>query len=225
MNACSYTTRMAPRRAAALKNLGPRVTLGDHLVAATDELLDDAPLGTLTTRQIAHHAGVSDGVLYNHFPDKSALVLAALVRRYGRLVDRFERALPPPTAAGSLVVHLQAFATALCDLEADALLLGAGLLADPSLLERFWVEIHRQPYGIGRLRQPLLDYVAAEQRGGRVASTVDPEAVTTLVFGASAMAALTIRVNRHVDRAAVGHQLDAAVATIVGGIEPTRGVE
>ena len=113
-----------------------------------------------------------------------------------------------------------AFAAALCDLEADALLLGAGLLADPSLLERFWVEIHRQPYGIGRLRRPLTDYLAAEQGRGGIGSSVDIEAVTTLMFGASAMAALQIPRHRHADRDEVDRQLSAAVATIVSGIEP-----
>ena len=210
---------MAPRRAAAIRDQPDTATLGDHLVAATDSLLDDGAIGELTTRQIARRAGVSDGVLYNHFPDKASLVLTALVRRYDRLVERFERAAPRPEG-GTPTSNLQSFAAALCDLETDALLLGAGLLADPSLLERFWVEIHRQPYGIGRLRKPLTDYLAAEQARGGIGPTVDIEAVTTLVFGASAMAALTIRVNRHADRGEVDRQLRAAVATIVSGIEP-----
>jgi len=217
MNNRSYTTPMAPRRAAALRDQSASETLGEHLVATTDMLLDEAPLGQITTRRIAQRAGVSDGVLYNHFPDKSSLVLAALLRRYGRLVDRFERVVP--SAGGDTVVaNLQLFARALCDLEADALLLGAGLLADPPLLERFWVEIHRDPFGIGRLRRPLLDYLATEQGSGGIGRAVDLDAVTTLVFGASAMAALTLRVNRHADRSAVGRNLDQAIATIVTGI-------
>jgi AcrR family transcriptional regulator len=210
---------MAPRRAAAIRDQADTATLGDHLVAATDSLLDEVAIGELTTRQIARRAGVSDGVLYNHFLDKASLVLAVLVRRYGRLVERFERAAPRPEG-GTVTANLQAFAAALSDLEADALLLGAGLLADPRLLERFWVEIHRHPYGIGHLRAPLNDYLAAEQGRGRIGPSVDLEAVTTLVFGASAMAALTLRVNRHVDRDEVDRQLRAAVATIVTGIEP-----
>jgi AcrR family transcriptional regulator len=208
MNNRSYTTPMAPRRAAALRDQSASETLGEHLVASTDALLDEAPLGQLTTRRIAQRAGVSDGVLYNHFPDKSSLVLAALLRRYGRLVDRFERAAPS-TGGDAVATNLQAFARALCDLEADA-----------PLLERFWVEIHRDPFGIGRLRQPLLDYLAAEQESGGIGQAVDLDAVTTLVFGASAMAALTLRVNRHADRAAVKRHLDQAIATIVTGIAP-----
>jgi AcrR family transcriptional regulator len=209
---------MAPRRAAALRgHRDHATTLSDHLIATTDDLLGHAALGTLTTRHIAHAAGVSDGVLYNHFPDKHALILAALLRRYGRLVDRFE--LAAPTAGqGSVLSSLQGFAHALCDLEADALVIGAGLLADPSLLERFWTEIHRLPFGIGRLRQPLADYLRAERDRGRVNASIDAEAVTTLVFGASAMVALSRRLNAHADRSELDAQLDSAIATIVSGI-------
>jgi len=211
---------MAPRRAAALDAGGTTaVTLSDHLVAATDALLDDVPLGALTTRRIARQAGVSDGVLYNHFPDKGALVLAALVRRYGRLVDRFEHAAP---VAGerSVAFGLQAFAHALSDLEADALLLGAGLLASPSLLERFWTEIHRLPFGIGRLRRPLIEYLESERAAGRIDRATDVEAVATLVFGASGITALTRRLNPHLDRSVPDAQLDAAIETILSGISP-----
>lgn len=211
---------MAPRRAAALKTHGDdTVTLSDHLVAATDALLDDVPLGALTTRRIARQAAVSDGVLYNHFPDKDALVLAALVRRYGRLVDRFEAAALA-AADGSVAAGLQAFAHALSDLEADALLLGAGLLASPGLLERFWTEIHRLPFGIGRLRQPLLDYLEEARAAGRIDAEADVEAVATLVFGASGITALTRRVNPGLDRSAPDVRLDAAIETILSGISP-----
>ena len=209
---------MAPRRAAVLDTRGAATTtLSDHLVAATDALLDDVPLGALTTRRIARHAGVSDGVLYNHFPDKDALVLAALVRRYGRLVDRFEQAAP---AAGedSVASGLQALAHALSDLEADALLLGAGLLASPSLLERFWTEIHRLPFGIGRLRRPLIEYLEAVRAAGRIDEATDVEAVATLVFGASGITALTRRVNPDLDRSGPDALLDAAIETILRGI-------
>jgi AcrR family transcriptional regulator len=195
------------------------VTLGEHLVAAADSLLDDLPLRALTTRRIAERAGVSDGVLYNHFPDKNAVLLAALVRRYGRLVDRFELAALP-VGQGSMAERLRRFASALADLEADALVLGAGLLADPELLERFWTEIHRLPFGIGRLRQPLIDYLEGERATGRVEPDTDVEAVATLVFGASGITALTRRVNPHLDRSGPDAQLDAAIDVIVSGIAP-----
>src|SRR5689334_1145282 len=93
--------------------------LRDHLVAAADELLDAATPGSLTTRQIARHAAVSDGVLYNHFGDKGELLVAALVRRYERLVTTFESAIARAgegTRGITLDSWLLAFARALRDL-------------------------------------------------------------------------------------------------------------
>jgi AcrR family transcriptional regulator len=211
---------MAPRRAAAVRSPGTDpVSLRDHLVVTTDALLADVPLGTLTTRQIARQAGVSDGVLYNHFPDKGSLLMAALLHRYQRLIEQFEVAAPP-AGRGSVASGLTAFAHALADLDADALQLGAGLLANPLLLERFWAEIHRRPFGIGRLRRPLLAYLRAERAAGRVDRSADLEAIVTLVFGACGVVALGRRVNPLADRAEFDAQLDAAIATIVSGIAP-----
>jgi AcrR family transcriptional regulator len=213
---------MAPRRAAALRDpVDSTTTLRDHLVAVTDALLDEAPIGTLTTRQIARSARVSDGVLYNYFGDKEELILAAVLRRYARLIASFELAAPT-VGRESLEAGLQGFAHALCDLEAGALLLGAGLLADQRLLERFWTEIHRLPFGLGRLRQPLTDYLAGERDAGGVDPAIDIEAVITLVFGASGTVALTKRLNPGADAAELDARLDAAVATIVSGIAPRR---
>jgi AcrR family transcriptional regulator len=182
---------MAPRRAAVLRHRATGETLRVHLIAATDELLGSGDLAALTTRLIARHAGVSDGVLYNHFGDKTELVLAAVVRRYTRLLEAFETTVGAiRTGEGSLEAGIAAHALALRDLDADALRLGAGLLADPALLARFWAEIHAAPLGLPRLRGPLRGYLEAERGLGRVDPLADLDAATTLVFGAAAMRAL-----------------------------------
>src|SRR5258705_13651647 len=99
---------MSPRRAAVLRvhEQGQAATLREHLLVATEELLEHHSMGDLTTRAIAHHAGVSDGVLYNHFDDKADLLMAAMLRRYSRLVERLEVAAPT-AGTGSLVVNVQ----------------------------------------------------------------------------------------------------------------------
>jgi AcrR family transcriptional regulator len=209
---------MPRTRSAGLKN---------HLVEAADELLDHATPGSLTTRQIARHAAVSDGVLYNHFGDKDELLVAALVRRYGRLVETFEAALADANEAGQgsdapLDGWLGAYARALRDLDAAALHLGAGLLAEPKLLEAFWIEIHRAPLGLDRLRNPLVERLRAEREAARLASNVDIDAAATLVFGASAMSAITLRVNARVDRDGLDRDLDAAVTLVLAGLRADR---
>jgi len=187
-----------------------------HLVEAADELLDTQGPGSLTTRQIARHAAVSDGVLYNHFADREELVVAALARRYARLVEGFEARLVEVDGAGdgpgaSLEAWLRGFALALRDLNAGALHLAAGVLAERGLLEALWVEMHREPLGIERLRRPLLDRLEAARAAGLVAGDVDIDAASTLLFGAAAISALMLRVNAHADRDAVDRDLDAAV--------------
>jgi len=196
-------------------------TLREHLVAATEQLLEEHSAGQLTTRAIAHHAGVSDGVLYNHFADKADLVMAAMLRRYGRLVERLDAATPT-AGEGTVVANTQSYGRALMQVESDALLHGAALLADPPLLHRFWQEIHRSPFGIDRLRRPFADYLVAEQRLGRVARDVDIEAAVTIVFGACAMVALTARLNPTADPDGLARHLDAALAVAAVGFVATR---
>jgi len=193
--------------------------LRDHLVAATDALLDHAAPGHLTTRQIATHAAVSDGVLYNHFDDKEELLVAALVRRYGRLVETFEGRLAQHDAGEEpWHVGVRGFTLALRDLEVEALHLGAGLVAEPALLERFWLEIHRAPLGLDRLRRPILDLLRAGQAQGHVAVGADVEAAATALFGVAAMSALSVRLNPHQDRGRADLELDAGVSIVIAGI-------
>jgi AcrR family transcriptional regulator len=214
---------MSPRRAAVLRarSADENATLREHLLAATEELLEHHSMGELTTRTIARHADVSDGVLYNHFADKSELLMAATMRRYGRLVERLEAATPV-AGEGTLISNLQSYGRALTELESDALLHGAALLAQPELLHRFWAEIHRSPFGIDRLRRPLTDYLAAEQAHGRVTDELDIEAAVTVVFGVCAMVALTRRLNPTADREGLARHLDAALAAAVTGFAAAR---
>jgi AcrR family transcriptional regulator len=210
---------MSPRRAAVLRTqpADQASTLREHLVAATEQLLDERSAGELTTRAIAHHAGVSDGVLYNHFADKTDLLMAAMLRRYGRLIDRLEAATPT-AGEGTVIGNVQSYGRALSEVESDVMLHGAALLAHPPLLQRFWAEIHRSPFGIDRLRRPLADYLAGEQHLGRVGQDVDIDAAVTVVFGVCGMVALSGRLNPTADRAGLARHLDAALAAAVTGV-------
>src|SRR6266508_161567 len=72
---------MSPRRAhAVLGRAGhdPGAALREHLIDTAEKLLAERQVSSITTRDIARTAGVSDGVLYNYFADKHELVVAAL---------------------------------------------------------------------------------------------------------------------------------------------------
>jgi AcrR family transcriptional regulator len=182
---------MSPRRAAAVKETegDPGIALREHLVASAQTLLAEREVTTITARDLAREAGVSDGVLYNYFADKNELLLTALLRRFDELLDDFGADLPAP-GTGSVEENVRKYAEALYTFDVDGFPMLAKLLGDPPLLQRFLVETHRQPVYTERVRKPVVDYLAGERRRGRIAR-IDPEAAADLLIGAIAQLALT----------------------------------
>lgn len=182
---------MSPRRAEAVKEAegDPGTALREHLVAAAQTLLAEREVTTITARDLAREAGVSDGVLYNYFADKSELLLTALLRRFDELLDDFGADVPAP-GTGSVEENVRKCAEALYTFDVDGFPMVAKLLGDPPLLQRFLVETHRRPVYTERVRKPVVDYLAGERRRGRM-GRVDPEAAADLLIGAIAQLALT----------------------------------
>jgi AcrR family transcriptional regulator len=211
---------MSPRRAKAVRGRvgdDPATALREHLIDTAGTLIAQHPVAGITTRDIARAAGVSDGVLYNYFADKQELIIAALLRRYGSLLFRFDTDLPQP-GSGSVEENITAYLRAALDVVAETLPLAAGLMAEPALLQRFIAEIHTQPFGPERLRQPIADYLTAEQRLGRL-KTFDIEAALMLIIGpAIVMGVTSLMSGRSRDEIATG--IPAIVRTLLHGMAP-----
>src|SRR6266542_3329323 len=210
---------MSPRRAHAVRGRAghdPGAALREHLIDTAERFLSERQVSAITTRDIARTAGVSDGVLYNYFADKNDLLLTALVRRYGRIVARFEADLPQPGTA-TVEENLGAHARAMLDLQADALPIAAGLITEPALLRQLIDAIHREPLGPQRILHHVAGYIVGEQRLGRLPA-VDVEAATTLLFGATIMLAFT-NLMGGASREDLARQLPAVVGTLVRGLD------
>ena len=205
---------MSPRRAAAVKEVpgDPGTALRQHLIAAAQTLLAERQVTSITARDLAREAGVSDGVLYNYFADKSELLLTALLGRFDALLDDFGAELPAP-GTGSVEDNVRAYADALYRFDVDGFPMLAKLLGDPPLLQRFLVETHRRPVYTERVRKPVVDYLAGERRGGRI-DQVDPEAAADLLIGAIAQLALTTVTGGRPP----ARRLSAVVDTLLKGI-------
>jgi AcrR family transcriptional regulator len=195
----------------------PATALRELLVDSAEKLLAERQVSSITTRDIARAAGVSDGVLYNYFANKNDLLVAALVRRYAGLVSGFDADLPVPGSA-TVEENLVGYARAVLDLVAQTLPIAAGLMTEPALLQRFIDEIHTQPFGPQRLHQPIADYLTAEQRLGRLGE-VDVEAVITLIMGPALMMGFTELV-AGTPRETLAAGLPAVVRTLVTGLRP-----
>ena len=157
-----------PPRARALADAKDDRSLREHLIEVTQRLLAERGFEQLTTRRIAHAAGVADGVLYNHFASKDDLILAALTARASELVAAFREACPT-AGENSVEANLAQLATATAELLRAVMPMLVGLIGKPALAERFLASIHGPEIGGP---DAVLDcvhaYVAAEQRRGRL---------------------------------------------------------
>ena len=199
---------MAARRASAIAEAegDPGLALREHLLATTARLLEAQSAREVTTRAIARAGGVSVGVLYNYFRDRDELVVAALVRRFTRLLESFEAA---ELAGATLEGRVTAYAHAVVDLHADALPLLQSLAGDRRLLASFMREIHRPPLGGPRILAPLVELLRAD-------GVAEPDAAADLLVGAIAMRVATLPLG-HETRDRVRGRVPALVRTLLEG--------
>src|SRR5271156_3802675 len=76
----------------------------DAIVEATIQILLSAGKKRLTTTRVAFRAGVSVGTLYQYFPNKSALLQAALKRHLDEVAEAVERVCRDQT--GKTLQHM-----------------------------------------------------------------------------------------------------------------------
>jgi AcrR family transcriptional regulator len=208
------------RRAAAVAGVegDPAELLRDHLVDVAGTLLSERSVSSITTRELARAAGVSDGVLYNYFGDKNELLLTALVGRFRALVASFHAGVPAP-GQHTVRANLVQLAHGLLELHLAGLPLFGKLAAQPALLGRFVHEIHRPDAGLsGReIRDAVVGYVQREQAGGRIGDC-DAGAVADLLIGSVALHAL-LAVTAG---APAAERIPALVDTLVAGLAQPR---
>jgi AcrR family transcriptional regulator len=183
---------MSPRRAKAVQGRvddDPATALREHLIDAAERLLAERQVTAITTRDIARGAGVSDGVLYNYFAGKQELLLAAALRRYTRIAERFDTDLPHP-GTGDVESNLVAYCDAARTFHADLLPIAASLLSEPDLLRRLMQEVHRQPFRPQHTQDRVRHYLAGEVALGRVPADMDPNAAAVLLLGGTFLLAV-----------------------------------
>lgn len=151
------------------------------LVDTTIRLVSELGYARTTTRAIAQAAGVAEGTLYRHFPDKATLFAEAVLRQNQHVVDWIDT-LPARAGTATVRANLTDCLTHLAALRADILPLELAILTDP--------ELARVAPPPGTLPGPpgrLADYLRAEQDLGRLRADADPEhsavVLLALLFG------------------------------------------
>jgi len=155
----------------------------ERLIKATVEVVRDLGYAHTTTRAIARAAGVAEGTIYRHFPDKNALFVAAVLDRNAPIIEWVSH-LPDRAGQGSVAENLTACLTRLAGLREDIVPLELAVIADPQLAHQ-----HRQHAAAALAGGPLpgpphfvAAYLAAEQALGRVRADVDPQQVAVVLL-------------------------------------------
>jgi len=157
--------------------------LRSELIDAAARLLRTHGVAALTTRDIAREAGCSDGALYTHFPTKSDLLMAVCEERLpdlrgeiGSLVSR--------VGSSTVERNLEAIIRTTQAFMAELIPITNAIASDPELRMR-----HRERFEGGvipprRTIDALAEYIAAEQRIGRVDPQISPRVFASVLTGA-----------------------------------------
>lgn len=187
------------------------------LIEATIQVVRDVGYAGATTRAIAQAAGVAEGTIYRHFPDKSAMFFAAVLERNVPIIE-WASGLPARAGHDSVESNLVECLLRLAALRDQMLPLELALLTDPELARSHPQVGSALPQG--RPVGPpdfICQYLAAEQKLGRVRQDVETEQAAIVIL--ATLFGLSVRPSDDgtgVDR----HMLVAAVRLLVTGIEP-----
>jgi AcrR family transcriptional regulator len=187
-----------------------------RLIAATVEVVREVGYAHATTRAIAQRAGVAEGTIYRHFPDKAALYFAAVLERNAAVLGTLS-GLADLAGQRTVEANVTESLLRLASLRAELLPLELALLTDPELAGR-----RRQANEVlrsGKLVGPpqlIADYLAAEQRLGRVRTDVPAERMAVvllaMLFGMAIVSIDDARIERP-------GELAGAVALVLSGME------
>ncbi len=149
----------------------------ERLIRATRQVVRDTGCSQATTRTIARAAGVTEGTIYRHFPNKTTLFFAAAMERHTEIVAKLAD-FPARAGQGTVAGNLTEALTSLAALREDIMPLELAILTDPDLAAGRDAAVAA---GIiadgGGPPEQLARYVAAEQRLGRVRPDLDPTQV------------------------------------------------
>jgi AcrR family transcriptional regulator len=151
----------------------------EAILTAAWDLISEAGLATLTTREVARRAGVSEASVFYHFGDKAGLLEQVVLTGLAPL-----KAPAPGPGGESLVGTLGRLATALEAFFDHAMPVLAAIQSDASLRRSFARRLVDGDLGPHRGVQMLSQQLAVLSADGLADPGVDPGAASLLLIGA-----------------------------------------
>ena len=154
------------------------------LIDATRSVVREVGYARASTRTIAQAAGVAEGTIYRHFPDKAALFFATILESNAPIVA-WVTTLPGRAGEGTVEGNLIDAAVRLAGLRDQIVPLELAVAADPELA----AQRRNAMAAAGSSLPPgppeaVAAYLAAEQGLGRVRADLDPVEAAEVLLGA-----------------------------------------
>jgi AcrR family transcriptional regulator len=155
-----------------------------EILKAADKLMRSHGLAGVTTRQISREVGCSEGALYVHFPGRLELLLAMLEECLPDMLGPL-RDLRESIGSGDPQANLVKALGGIFNFHRRIVPAAAGLFAERDLLLAYRESLQRQNKGPHLSMAALAEYIAAEQKLGRIESGVDPKLAASLLMASS----------------------------------------
>lgn len=149
------------------------------LLVATTKVVRQVGYAHATTKAIAAAAGVAEGTIYRHFPDKASLFFAAVLDRNTAIVEHFDR-LPEQAGKHTVEANLLEVFESLAGLRRDILPLELALMTDREMAAFRTERLAAPP--VDGPASPLAAYLRAEQAKGRVRDDVDCDEAAVILL-------------------------------------------
>jgi AcrR family transcriptional regulator len=195
------------------------------LICATERLLQTKGLAQMTTRNIAHEAGVAEGLIYHHFKDKAELVFAVVEQRMHGAKNLLEK-LPLQVGLRKVSENLEEVLQVAYNSHYQIIPIICSVFADHQLQISIQKIIKERELGPQLAIETLALYLAVEQRLGRIAGNVIPASAAKLLWMMAFQLALDDQLmGRKSDLSKTHEDIREAIGAILIGLEPRSGTE
>jgi AcrR family transcriptional regulator len=192
-----------------------------RLIEATKSVVREVGYAHATTKAVAEAAGVAEGTIYRHFPDKVSLFFAAALSGSQVIIAEFAT-LPDQAGTATVQENLERALIRLLEVRQDLLPLELAMMSDPEMAKRR--QAMAAPELLPGLPSPpeaISAYLDAEARLGRVRSDLDSRQVSLVLLSALFGLMIAPGADPTVPEDA-STQIGPFVSLMLRGIEPSR---
>ncbi len=195
------------------------------LIDATERLICERGLASITTHNVARACGVAEGTIYRHFASREELVVTTLRERLPGEYRPHVEALVTSVGARDVEANLRAFITAIVPIFASVSPALGMLAADPALAARNADAMRADGAGPSRLIDDVAEYFSQEQALGRICPSVAPRTAASMLVALCFYRSLMRYVLGEDPTRLSDAELSRELALILGrGVAPRHGL-